>query len=459
MWRFRRILAIQRTLERAVEERTEQLLREQAKVLQEKKNVEDQKLEIERLLHESQRAMEFKSQFLANMSHEIRTPMNGIIGLTELTLDTALEAEQRNNLQLVRSSAKSLLSVINNILDFSKVEAGKLELENIDFDLRDHLNNVVAMLAYSAREKHLALTCKIDGGVPDAIVGDSGRLRQILVNLIGNAIKFTDQGEVVVHVSEPRFADEPQSGENVLFHFAVKDTGIGIVKEQQGIILEPFRQADESVTRKYGGTGLGLAICNQLVALMDGRMWLESEVGKGTTFHFTARFKRASARKPISVRDSRSEIFSSVSRSLRILVAEDNRVNQKLMTALLQRKGHMVTVVESGREAATATQKQFFDLVLMDMQMPEMDGFEATSLIREREKSTGRHLRIIAITASAMVGDRERCLAAGLDDYLAKPINAAELYNIIDFSPQPGGTPPFLASAAGAEETATPGAS
>ncbi len=475
MWRFRHILEIQRALEIAVEQRTGEMLRAQAKVLEEKKNVEDQKVEIERLLHESQRAMQFKSQFLANMSHEIRTPMNGIIGLTELTLETELNPEQRSNLGLVRSSAASLLSVINDILDFSKVEAGKLDLEHIDFHLRGQLNDVIAMLTYRAREKNLQLICKIDGGVPDALVGDPGRLRQILINLLGNAMKFTDKGEVVLQVTEAKFVPAQQSGETALLHFEVRDTGIGIAKEHQSFILEPFRQADGSVTRKYGGTGLGLSISTQLAGLMNGTMWFESEQGKGSTFHFTAAFGRstvaphvplASARAPETIlsRDTVNaghhtsgggELMLAVSRSMRILVAEDNPVNQKLMITLLQRKGHLVTMAASGKQAVAISETQQFDLVLMDMQMPEMDGFEATSLIREREKGTDRRLRIIAITASAMVGDRERCLAAGLDDYVPKPINAADLYRVINYAPP--AQPPSLSSVADAEGTAAPG--
>ncbi|MEO8127872.1 MAG: ATP-binding protein, partial [Bryobacteraceae bacterium] len=457
MWRFGNIIKTQRKLEAAVQQRTAELLRAQAKVIEEKKNVEGQKLEIERLLHESQRATQFKSQFLANMSHEIRTPMNGIIGMTDLTLDSPLDPEQRNNLQLVRSSATSLLSVINDILDFSKVEAGKLDLEYIEFDLAGHLNDVLGMLAYRSREKGLVLNCKIESGVPAFICGDPGRLRQILVNLLGNAIKFTDAGEVLLRVNEPPFADEAPAADTISLHFSVKDQGIGIPRDQQALILEPFRQADESVTRKYGGTGLGLAICTQLVALMNGKMWLESEVGKGSTFHFTAEFKRAAATKLAAGREFRNDPFAAISRPLRILVAEDNAVNQRLISALLMKKGHAVTVVASGTEAVGISARQPFDLILMDMQMPEMDGFEATMMIREREKATGSRLRIVAVTAGAMAGDRERCLAAGLDDYLAKPIDAAALYRIVNLVPPPSGTPPVLASAGAVEGATTPG--
>jgi len=431
MWRIRTILRVQRGLEMAVQERTEQFLRERQRVVEEKKTVEAKNQEIERLLHESQRAVQFKSQFLANMSHEIRTPMNGIIGLTELTLDTKLSAEQRTNLDMVCSSAKSLLSVINDVLDFSKVEAGKLDLEEIEFNLREHLNGIIGMLNYRAREKSLLLTCRIDSSVPDRLVGDPGRVRQILINLLGNAIKFTQRGEVSLYVSEPRFANQPQSGQLALLHFEVRDSGIGIPKEQLTLILQPFRQGDESINRKYGGTGLGLAISLQLVELMNGRLWVESEIGKGSKFHFTARFGRAAAQKSLPA-PQLAMVPAPPLRSMRMLVAEDNKINQKLMTTLLERKGHLVTMAETGKEAVDLVEHHQFDLLLMDMQMPEMDGLEAARLIRESEQGTGRHLHIIAITASAMVGDKERCLAAGMDEYISKPIDANHLYSVIE---------------------------
>ncbi len=452
MWRLRTILRVQRGLEMAVQERTEQFLRERQRVVDEKKTVEAKNQEIERLLHESQRAVQFKGQFLANMSHEIRTPMNGIIGLTELTLDTKLTPEQRTNLDMVCSAAKSLLSVINDVLDFSKVEAGKLDLEAIEFNLREHLNGIIGMLSYRAREKGLLLTCRIDSSVPDRLVGDSGRVRQILINLLGNAIKFTQRGEVSLHVSEPRFANQPQSGQLALLHFEVRDSGIGIPKEQLTVILQPFRQGDESINRKYGGTGLGLAISLQLVELMNGRLWVESEVGKGSKFHFTARFGRAAAAQKSLAGPQLAVVPAMPARSMRMLVAEDNKINQKLMTTLLERKGHLVTLAETGKEAVDLVEHQQFDLLLMDMQMPEMDGLEAARLIRQREQETGRHLHIIAITASAMVGDKERCLAAGMDEYISKPIDANHLYSVIESLAN--ALPPAASTAAAA---ATPG--
>ena len=408
--------------------------------------------ELESALVTARDATQLKSRFLANMSHEIRTPMNGVLGMTDFLLGTSLTAEQQEFAGSIKKSADALLTLINDILDLSRIEAGKLRLDRLPFSLAATVEESSSLFALQARTKGLDFSTTVSGDLPDALAGDAGRVRQVLTNLIGNAVKFTDSGRIDVEAELVR-----PTGDGLSVRFTVRDTGIGIPLEHQSRLFESFTQGDGSSTRKYGGTGLGLSISKQLVELMGGELGVESRPGEGSRFWFTAIFGRAAIvapgappkraipvpavpppaapKVPIpSVKPAVAPPEKSNGggpRKLRVLLAEDNEINQRIALRLLEKLGLAADAVDNGRAAVEALAQQNYDLVLMDCQMPDMDGFEATAVIRNRERGKS-HTPICALTANAMEGDREKCLAAGMDDYISKPVGLDKLREAVE---------------------------
>lgn len=409
-----------------------------------------QNADLQRAWEQAEDAARTKSEFLANTSHEVRTPLNAIIGLTTLLIDTPLTNEQREYVELLRSSSETLLTIINDILDFSKMESGKMKLEHQPFDLPQCIREALDFVAYQAKAKGIHLSCTIANQVPDILIGDVTRLRQVLVNLLSNAVKFTEHGGVSVSVTltnqrHPQEEQHEEVGKNASFqsvssdqpeeylHIAVQDTGIGIAPDRVSHLFHAFTQADPSTTRKYGGTGLGLAISKRLTEMMGGVIWVKSIYGQGTTFHFTIVATPAPAHMHATIKRTPPQLKSSsttIRHILRILVAEDNIVNQKVIVRLLERMGYRADLAANGEEVLHALKLFTYDVILMDVQMPDMDGLEATSLIRQTIPAH-RQPKIVAMTAHALQGDREWLLEAGMDDYVSKPVNIEDLMSVL----------------------------